>query len=777
MSQLVQSACPGCKHLLRIPSEWLHQPIRCKHCGMVMQDKRYAAASRIASTSGSAPTYRTSASGPGKEQVTTAPPVAKLVAPPVGITAAAPVAVPMTQSVNSSPFADLPVQEDTTAARTGPRRRRQRGGWKGPLFAVAVCVIAGIFAYVNRQMLLDNVAALIPADPDQVASNSRDKGEVGEMSAKKKTGSSPPSTASRPKKDSLSPSKPSTKQTPRKDPSKRPPRNDTARNDPTKKPKRPVRTSGSLFPRRALLISVHDYLYANPIQNGMPGANANNLNNLINALNLGLHISLDQIAHLSDDAAAKYGPRAPSKTVIEQTLTKFLDTSRPQDRIMVFFIGHSVELDDGVYLAPIEGELDNAGTLIPLKWFYDQLTKCTARQKVLVLDVNRYNRAFGQERPGGEEMGEKLDAMLKAPPAGVQVWSSCIAKQRSIATDDTPMGIFLDSMLVALRKGGNGLIQHVEDPMPIDRYVAPVNQLMKNDLGKRKLAQESRLTGKEADSGTAYDPNQPAAPDAVTCLAPPPAGVELNKVLIENVLAQISTPPVKVTHEMALRYDALPPFPVDALKKYQSSDSNPNSPLRKAVTNARAVLWAIYPGEEPKKLSSEVGKLRGSIGVQLSVLKDGYRAPGGGNAEKQLKDRVENDERKAALLIQAVGDALEELESQPVTEARDGESKRWKANYDFILARMMMEQAYLVEYQSMLGSMRKEFPPRDPALHGGWKLASQANVQGDSTGKKASKKAHKLLDKIIKDNAGSPWEVLAKREKLTNLGLEWQATR
>ena len=94
-----------------------------------------------------------------------------------------------------------------------------------------------------------------------------------------------------------------------------------------------------------------------------------------------------------------------------------------------------------------------------------------------------------------------------------------------------------------------------------------------------------------------------------------------------------------------------------------------------------------------------------------------------------------------------------------------------------MLARIQMEYAYLYEYQSMLGSMRKEFPPRDEQLHGGWKLASQSSLQGDSAGKKLATKAKKLLDKIAKDHAGTPWEVLAKREKLTNLGLEWQAAK
>ena len=34
-----------------------------------------------------------------------------------------------------------------------------------------------------------------------------------------------------------------------------------------------------------------------------------------------------------------------------------------------------------------------------------------------------------------------------------------------------------------------------------------------------------------------------------------------------------------------------------------------------------------------------------------------------------------------------------------------------------------------------------------------------------------------VLDQVIKENPGTPWEVLAKRQKLTALGLEWQPTR
>lgn len=685
MSQLVQSACPGCKKRLRIPVEWLHQPIRCKHCGLVLQAKQQAKSPRHDST-------------PAKKEAT------------------------------PSPAAKAPaiISNESTTPFISRRRRKSGGWWKGPALALVVfgLVLAGFGVYHFR----DRLTALLPLDDEQTPGASRDNAAVTQTAKAA-----------------------------------------------AKNPPHPVNYA---FPRRALVISVHDYLYANPLQNGMPGAQANNLNHFMNDLSVGLHIPPSQLALLSDDAGPKWGARAPTKTVLQKTLTNFLDSSRPQDRILVFFFGHAVEAGDEAYLAPIEGELDRADTLIPLKWVYEQLAKCKARQKVLVVDGNRYHRTFGQERPGGEEMGPKLDAMLKAPPDGVQVWSSCIAKQRSFALDDYPMGVFVDSLQKTLRQGGRGKIQKTDEALPLDHYVELVNKFMKDELSKRKLEQVSRLAGKEADSGIANDPPPPPPPEAKTALAARPAGVEQNKKMVQAVLDQIGTPPIKVTHELPLRYDALPPFSPNALKKYEDDSSDPNSPLRQAVKNARAVLWAIYPGNAPKPLSAEVSMMRQRYPVQLNILKDGYRAPAGGRAETQFKNRVEEDERRVALLMRAVEDALNDLRDAKVVEARESEkSKRLQANYDFMVARVELEYAYLFEYQSMLGSMRKEFPPRDPQLHGGWKLASQSKLQGDSTGKKIAKEAQKLLKEIIKNNAGTPWEVLAKREMLTNLGLEWQPAK
>ena len=133
------------------------------------------------------------------------------------------------------------------------------------------------------------------------------------------------------------------------------------------------------------------------------------------------------------------------------------------------------------------------------------------------------------------------------------------------------------------------------------------------------------------------------------------------------------------------------------------------------------------------------------------------------------------NERQVARMMGRLNEALEELKA--AGEMREAEPKRWQANYDFILARVEAQIAFLYEYQSMLGQMRKEFPPRDPKLHGGWRLAARTDLQGDRDGQKLARHSRKLLEKLAKDHAGTPWEVLAKREKLTALGLEWKPTR
>src|SRR5207237_9882929 len=84
------------------------------------------------------------------------------------------------------------------------------------------------------------------------------------------------------------------------------------------------------FPRRALLISVDNYLFMNPINYGVP---SRDLWELKNRLSYNLKFPMTQIVELSDDA--RRGPHAPVKPVIEQVVADFLARSRAQDPVLI----------------------------------------------------------------------------------------------------------------------------------------------------------------------------------------------------------------------------------------------------------------------------------------------------------------------------------------------------------------------------------------------------------------------------------------------------------
>jgi len=711
MSTVVQSTCPGCKQVLRIPADWLTKAVRCKRCGLLLQAR---------------PAAKPSVARPAS--ITRTPPPA---AAPVPVAAVA-----VAPTAGGDPFAQLDAA-DVAPVRPARYRRRGAGGWwKGPVVALSVLVIAGLIAVFAWPYVRD--ALRPPAVTVAQGTNAVTPSE---------------------------PNNPAVVDTPRP--------NDPR---PADSPKPSPDISGRNFPnRRALIISVHNYLYANPVHAGPPTAGGRNIPNFLDALNKGLHIPMNEMAHLSD--AAKTQPRAPMKSVIEKTLTDFLDTSRAQDRILVFFIGHAVAIDDKTYLVPIDGELDNADTLIPLQWVYDAMAKCKARQKVLVVDVNRLNPGHGLERPNGGPMDPKEDAALNAPPEGVQVWTACVAGQQSYEVDDAPMGVFLDELNTALapgkgEKGLAGKIQHPEDALPLEELCGLVNASMKEELSNYKLKQESRLAGAEPQDGAAYDRTEPPAP--IPALASAPAASDPK--LIQGVLDEIGVPPIKASREESgVRIEALPPFPADKMAPYlvgAEAVTDDQKKLRGDVEHAREVIWALHTAPPPAALKAAVAKIRGDLKVDLSVLRDGFRKPGD---ENKFKADIFRQEQNIADLLDACSTALDDLKADK--ELRDKEpSKRWQVNYDFTLARLEGQFAYLMEYQSMLGQLRKQMPDLAPGQNG-WKLASLEKPKGDSLGKNSEKASRKLLDQIIKEDAGTPWEVLAKREKLTALGLQWQGAK
>jgi len=155
--------------------------------------------------------------------------------------------------------------------------------------------------------------------------------------------------------------------------------------------------------------------------------------------------------------------------------------------------------------------------------------------------------------------------------------------------------------------------------------------------------------------------------------------------------------------------------------------------------------------------------------VNLQTMVDYYDKPAD---EVRFKANVENNQKDVAKVFAIVEGDYETLKE--LGEDLDKEPKRIQAHFLFLKARLEAQIAYLYEYQSALGSIRKELPALEKG-HNGWRLASSAKPRGDRTGRQMEKEQKTDLKKLVDKYPGSPWAVLAQRDMLTSLGLEWQS--
>lgn len=526
---------------------------------------------------------------------------------------------------------------------------------------------------------------------------------------------------------------------------------------------------GGAFPRRALIFSIHNYLYANPVGNHA-GSDQAAVAKLPEILSKGkLNLPREQVLWVSE-LDSKH-PQPVLKPVFEKTLEGFLTESRPQDRVLVGFIGHAIAINNKAYLVPLEGELGTESTLIPLEWVYSKLKECKARQKVLVLDICRFNMGLGQERTGGEPMSKELATALATAPEGVEVLTSCKEGERSWETEADPAGLFLVTFCKVITDGLKGQIQKPTEPIPVERILKET----KTALAQR--GQEIGQTQTVSHFGTASeaeveDSPEPAPKPKVVATEPPSA------LLVERtgqILKQIQLPPVKVTSAD----DQFDPRIIAALCDPNSKaiaeagkiGAPPkNNKAYQFMEKVRAHLWRISARKPPEDLKTIVDQLKKrEIKEDLNLLRGGFRAA----EDAVLKKTVETNQRSVAQILGLLEDDLADLEK--LGDDKDDLAPFWRANFDYVQAKLEAEAAFLWEYQSLLGQMRKEAPPRDPKIQGGWMLASNANPQGDSKGKKLAKSSKKIYETLSKKYPGTPWDIMSKREVGTALGLEWQA--
>ena len=130
----------------------------------------------------------------------------------------------------------------------------------------------------------------------------------------------------------------------------------------------------------------------------------------------------------------------PTLGNLRSRIRQFTDFPGKNDTLLVFFAGHGVMIGDKGCLMPSDGDKADAHTVVELDWIKQQLSKCKAKNKLLVLDMCR---------PGSGRGVETIAPSL-AKAANMVVLTSCAKGQTSYEDDKAGHGVFSGHLIAGL---------------------------------------------------------------------------------------------------------------------------------------------------------------------------------------------------------------------------------------------------------------------------------------------------------------------------------------
>jgi hypothetical protein len=132
----------------------------------------------------------------------------------------------------------------------------------------------------------------------------------------------------------------------------------------------------------ALLIGIEKYHQASPLR-----FTIRDVSEIAKTLKTRGGVTEDRMIEITDQASQ---PRyQPLRASLMSLLPQWLSKPGPNDQILVYFSGHGFRDKDGhMYLAPIDCDPKNpTETGISIEWFREQIARCPAKFKLLVIDA------------------------------------------------------------------------------------------------------------------------------------------------------------------------------------------------------------------------------------------------------------------------------------------------------------------------------------------------------------------------------------------------------
>jgi hypothetical protein len=711
MSDFITVTCPKCCRVIRIAAQHAGAAVKCKVCATIVKTER-----RPPPAPKSVLAFRSPKASTEKPAAAVAPQAAAH--PPATV-------IPETE-IEVNPYLER------------MRKRRRFGALLVMANLAFLAAVAGVLAWVFREQL----------------------SQMAEQFAKLREANAAPATAPRTKLSELGNIDPNEGSTP--DPVRRPGRPGI----PEAKPM-PARIPRP-YPGRALLVGVQNYLYLAPTnvaqERDQAGVDPLGLAVVARTLVHDLSFETVNVGHLSD--AAESGAVAPTREVIEKAIEAFFSSCKPPDRAVLVLVGHMVWAKDQGYFLPIDAELPDAkepsqetlAKLIPMAWIHDQAAKSPARQKVLVWDVAPRHPQMTSARPAPPAMSKELHAALAQPPAGVQAWISCGVDQFATPSRPGEGSLFLRTItrLTDWSEEANWsrLEKHPQfksGSLPWTLLAEAVNAETAKDAKEEWQAKQTPVLVGNEPTFDGRIPEKYQAGPVVLPAVKAPSGTD--RQLVEGIMKElgITEDPLR-----RLRAEALAPLTPELAQKYAEGDSAGSAfkgelaknPMRQATVEAVQLLSEKRPRSE----------------LRLSFRNM--------SNEAQFRRFLESEQEIPATLMADFSYALDTMKQ--AGKKRDQETAaRWQAHFDYVQARLLGKLIEVQEYNFVVGNkLRKDLPAlKDSKAHNGWKLVPQTKLEQKET-RELRAERDKLLDKLIKEHAGTPWEILAKRERGLALSFE-----
>jgi Caspase domain len=524
------------------------------------------------------------------------------------------------------------------------------------------------------------------------------------------------------------------------------------------------------FPRRMLFLSVTKYLYCNTLAAGN-AKNEDMVSIAARRLAYQWKVPMDkdnEQLFILQDAGAKARPML--KPSIEQAVDQFCETSRAQDRVLIYFGGHAVVVDGKAYLVPVDGDLTDAATMIPLEEFWAKVKACPAQQKVVIFDVCRLSENGDKIRPGSEAMSETLEKLLLAAPAGVQVLTSASAGKNALEFRASPQdaefvgGSLLLSAFIDL--AGGGKVKAAKDSAPEEAL--PLAAWF--EAAKASVAKVSSLTGKP-DPAPKWSSSETIGTVAYNAEEAPAKRVEfmtpaqgMAPADVAKIIAPIRTlPPYKGELKPDDAIEGLIPFAESLMKDYKPDATTIEEikkdgakyPVRKAAIESLELIAKVWKSSDSNStgLITEISAATNDTFKKFIIR------------EQETPARITEELETKITQIEKLMDKLDE---EP--------SKYWRVTYLYALAQLKARLAFMSEYNLALGSIRTDNIPKVDEAKGqaGLILVSTEKMKSKKDVKDLAEAANELFTKIADEHKGTPWAIQAKRYRVISLGLEWK---